>query len=154
MGYILRSVGIPTRLVGGYLGGTYNPTGDYVQVRQMEAHVWLEVWLGQGWQRIDPTAAVAPDRIEMNLDTLFRRSARRSATAVPNGVDQPIKWAESLLGLDVISMAGVDSGLRQQRGQGLVRVGLWALFTPEAGHRHPQFDGPSRPSPWPGVWAC
>ena len=74
MGYILRSVGIPTRLVGGYLGGTYNPTGDYVQVRQMEAHVWLEVWLGQGWQRIDPTAAVAPDRIEMNLDTLFRRS--------------------------------------------------------------------------------
>ena len=74
-GYILRSVGIPTRLVGGYLGGTYNASGDYVQVRQMEAHVWVEVWLDQAWQRFDPTAAVAPGRIEMNLDSLLRNTA-------------------------------------------------------------------------------
>ena len=75
VGYILRSVGIPARLVGGYLGGTYNSNGDYVQVRQMEAHVWVEVWLDQAWRRYDPTGAVAPGRIEMNLDSLLRITA-------------------------------------------------------------------------------
>jgi len=74
LGFILRSVGIPARLVGGYLGGTYNSNGEYIQVRQMEAHVWVEVWVDQMWHRVDPTAAVAPDRIEMNLDTLFLRT--------------------------------------------------------------------------------
>lgn len=71
MAYMLRSVDIPARIVGGYLGGTYVPAGDYVQVRQREAHAWVEAWLNGRWQRIDPTAAVAPNRIEMNLDELF-----------------------------------------------------------------------------------
>lgn len=68
MAFMARSVGIPARLVGGYLGGVYNPSGDYIQVRQMEAHVWVEVWLDGQWVRYDPTAAVAPGRIESNLD--------------------------------------------------------------------------------------
>lgn len=68
MAFIARSVGIPARLVGGYLGGNYNQNGDYIQVRQMEAHVWVEVWLDDQWVRYDPTAAVAPGRIESNLD--------------------------------------------------------------------------------------
>jgi transglutaminase-like putative cysteine protease len=69
--FIFRSAGIPTRLVGGYLGGTYVSQGNYIQVRQMEAHVWLEVWLNEQWVRFDPTAAVAPNRVETNLDDLF-----------------------------------------------------------------------------------
>ncbi|TCS41453.1 transglutaminaseTgpA domain-containing protein [Reinekea marinisedimentorum] len=69
--FILRSAGIPARMVGGYLGGVYNERGNYIQVRQMEAHVWVEVWLNNRWQRFDPTAAVAPDRIELNLDALL-----------------------------------------------------------------------------------
>lgn len=68
LAFIARSVGIPARLVGGYLGGVYNPNGEYIQVRQMEAHAWTEVWLDDRWVRIDPTEAVAPSRIETNLD--------------------------------------------------------------------------------------
>ncbi len=62
---MMRAVGIPSRVVLGYQGGEMNPMGDYMIVRQADAHAWTEVWLaGPGWFRIDPTAAVAPERIE------------------------------------------------------------------------------------------
>ncbi|MBL8268687.1 DUF3488 and DUF4129 domain-containing transglutaminase family protein [Steroidobacter sp.] len=64
-----RSVGIPARIVTGYQGGEFNTLGGYFIVRQSDAHAWSEVWLeGRGWQRIDPTAAIAPERIERGLD--------------------------------------------------------------------------------------
>jgi hypothetical protein len=66
---LMRLAGIPSRLVTGYLGGELNPRGGYLIVRQSDAHAWSEVWLdGIGWQRVDPTAAVAPERIEHALD--------------------------------------------------------------------------------------
>lgn len=68
--FILRSVDIPARLVGGYLGGNYNANGNYIQVRQMEAHVWNEIWLDDRWVRFDPTAYVAPGRVLSNIDDL------------------------------------------------------------------------------------
>ena len=62
---MMRAVGIPSRVVLGYQGGEMNPMGAYMIVRQADAHAWTEVWLpGRGWYRIDPTAAVAPERIE------------------------------------------------------------------------------------------
>ncbi len=69
---MMRAAGIPARVVTGYQGGEYNRLGDYLVVRQADAHAWSEVWLpGQGWRRVDPTAAVAPDRILRGLaDTL------------------------------------------------------------------------------------
>ncbi len=64
-----RSVGIPARIVGGYLGGEINPVNRTVIVHQFDAHAWTEIWLeGQGWVRVDPTAAVAPDRILYGLE--------------------------------------------------------------------------------------
>jgi hypothetical protein len=65
-----RAAGIPARVVTGYQGGEYNPMGGYLIVRQSDAHAWSEVWLGEerGWVRVDPTAAVAPERIEQGLD--------------------------------------------------------------------------------------
>ena len=66
--WLMRAAGIPTRVVTGYQGGEYNDMGDYFIVRQRDAHAWAEVWLkGQGWVRVDPTAAVAPQRIEMGI---------------------------------------------------------------------------------------
>jgi transglutaminase-like putative cysteine protease len=66
---LMRSAGIPARVVTGYQGGEYNPLGDYWLVRQSDAHAWAEVWLPDGgWQRVDPTAAVAPQRIDHALD--------------------------------------------------------------------------------------
>lgn len=65
---LMRAAGIPARVVAGYQGGELNQIGDYYVVRQSDAHAWSEVWLpGGGWQRVDPTAAVAPERIEVGL---------------------------------------------------------------------------------------
>lgn len=62
---MMRIGGIPSRIVMGYLGGELNPLGGHLIVRQSDAHAWIEVWLaGKGWMRIDPTAAVAPSRVE------------------------------------------------------------------------------------------
>jgi len=74
---LMRAAGIPTRVVVGYAGGYPNPFGDYWIVRRLDAHAWNEVWLeGRGWVRVDPTAAVAPERI---YDTLEQRRALQDA---------------------------------------------------------------------------
>ena len=77
---LMRAAGIPARVVTGYVGGYRNPYGDYWLVRRSDAHAWAEVWLeGEGWRRVDPTAAVAPERI---YDTL---ADRRPGTGVLGG---------------------------------------------------------------------
>lgn len=77
--FAMRAAGVPARIVTGYQGGERNPVDGYLIVRQSDAHAWAEVWLeGRGWLRIDPTAAVAPNRIEAGL-----------ASAVPVGEPLP-----------------------------------------------------------------
>lgn len=67
--FLMRAAGIPARIVVGYLGGEWNKSGDYLSVRQYDAHAWTEVWLeGKGWIRIDPTSMVAPSRVEGGLE--------------------------------------------------------------------------------------
>ncbi len=65
---LARAAGIPARLVTGYLGGELNPLSNDFIVRQSDAHAWTEVWLKDRWVRVDPTAAVAPERIELGLE--------------------------------------------------------------------------------------
>jgi transglutaminase-like putative cysteine protease len=61
---MLRMAGIPTRVVTGYQGGELNSLGDYYIIRQSDAHAWTEIWTAQdGWTRVDPISAVAPERI-------------------------------------------------------------------------------------------
>ncbi|HYD81805.1 MAG TPA: DUF3488 and transglutaminase-like domain-containing protein [Paucimonas sp.] len=73
---LMRAAGIPARVITGYQGGTINPIDGYMVVRQSDAHAWAEVWLGnRGWVRVDPTAAVAPGRVEQNLSTILPRRA-------------------------------------------------------------------------------
>jgi protein-glutamine gamma-glutamyltransferase len=62
---LMRAAGIPARVVTGYQGGWWNALGDYLLVRQSDAHAWSEIWLQErGWVRVDPTAAVNPVRVE------------------------------------------------------------------------------------------
>lgn len=76
--YLLRVAGIPARVVTGYQGGVYNDVGNFLEIKQADAHAWAEVWLqNRGWTRFDPTAAVAPERVEKNIDI---------NSLVPNGV--------------------------------------------------------------------
>jgi len=77
---LMRAAGVPARVVTGYQGGERNPVDDTWVIRQSDAHAWAEVWIdGAGWQRVDPTAASNPARIEQNL-----------AAAVPAGDPLPL----------------------------------------------------------------
>lgn len=70
--FLMRAAGIPARVAVGYMGGEVNAAERYVVVRQYDAHAWAEVWLaGRGWVRVDPTAAVAPERIELGFADAF-----------------------------------------------------------------------------------
>ncbi|MFO1205227.1 MAG: DUF3488 and transglutaminase-like domain-containing protein [Burkholderiales bacterium] len=66
--FLMRAAGVPARVLTGYHGGSLNPVGDYLIVRQADAHAWAEVWLaGRGWVRVDPTATVSPQRLAEGL---------------------------------------------------------------------------------------
>jgi hypothetical protein len=71
----MRAAGIPARVVTGYQGGEMNDAGGlhYMIVRQYDAHAWAEAWIGEAWHRFDPTAAVAPERIERGIGTALPR---------------------------------------------------------------------------------
>ena len=78
--FLMRAAGMPARVVTGYQGGEINPVDDYLEVRQSDAHAWAEVWVAnQGWLRADPTATVAPSRVQGGL-----------AMAVPEGEPLPL----------------------------------------------------------------
>ncbi len=77
--YLMRAAGIPARVVTGYLGGEYNDAssseessnqGGHLSIYQYDAHAWSEIWLeGIGWYRVDPTAAVDPERVSKGWST-------------------------------------------------------------------------------------
>jgi len=61
---VMRALGVPARVITGYQGADRSPLDGFYVVRQSYAHAWAEVWQPRrGWQRVDPTAAVAPERI-------------------------------------------------------------------------------------------
>lgn len=70
----LRMAGVPARVVVGYQGGEVHPSQNYLIVHQYNAHAWVEFWLPErGWVRFDPTAAVAPQRIEGGFQQYFQQ---------------------------------------------------------------------------------
>ncbi len=85
---LMRGAGIPTRIVTGYQGGQINDFGNYLIVRQADAHAWTEVWLkDRGWVRIDPTSAVSPLRVESGISAAVPRS-----DALPMMVRGDFEW--------------------------------------------------------------
>jgi transglutaminase-like putative cysteine protease/uncharacterized protein (DUF58 family) len=134
--FLMRAAGLPARIVGGYLGGEQNPDGGSLIVRQQDAHAWAEVWIqGQGWQRVDPTAVVAPARVNVGLATALSQPLASVAAA-------PTPLSRFSLRLDALQnhwndlVVGYD-GSRQQAllshfGLGVVGSGrylaLWPLL--------------------------
>jgi transglutaminase-like putative cysteine protease len=124
---LMRAVGIPARVVTGYLGGEYNPgASGYWIVRQSDAHAWTEVWLEPGgWTRIDPTAVVAPERLRSGVyDVLsdedapagvriWRSAWLSGASRLWDGANQ--WWRENVLDFnlraqfDLMRKLGIDS---------------------------------------------
>ncbi len=153
---IMRAAGIPARVVTGYQGGELNSVGNYFVIRQRNAHAWAEVWLeDSGWVRIDPTAAVAPERIERGIDlgassengaVLFAlptdgrmvdlwQQLRQNLDAIDNGWNQwilgygPEQQAEFLrnLGLDIKSWRQLAWALAIVVGGIFIAVTLFVL---------------------------
>lgn len=96
---ILRSAGIPARVVVGYQGGEWNPMARYLNVQQNNAHAWLEYWeQGTGWQSFDPTSFIAQERIDRTIleqkNELYNES-NYSATSHLNWFEQVRLYWES-----------------------------------------------------------
>lgn len=68
---LMRYVGIPARIVVGYQGGQPSPDEKSWEVRQLDAHAWTEVFVDGRWKRYDPTAMIAPQRIEQGMQDLM-----------------------------------------------------------------------------------
>ncbi|HSC75031.1 MAG TPA: DUF3488 and transglutaminase-like domain-containing protein [Pseudomonadales bacterium] len=80
--FLMRAAGVPARVVVGYMGGEINEKDHYVVLRQYDAHAWAEVWLPDtGWLRVDPTSAVAPERIDMSFFEAFSNGEKFSVAS-------------------------------------------------------------------------
>lgn len=94
--FLMRAAGVPARLVVGYQGGQWNDVEAYLLVRQQDAHAWAEVWLAdQGWVTIDPTAAVAPERVLQGVEPALQPSERQQL-AQAWGSGQWLQWQKRL----------------------------------------------------------
>ena len=88
---LMRLLGVPARIVTGYQGAELNPVDNFWTVRQSDAHAWTEVWFSdRGWQRVDPTSAVAPQR----TSSLQRPegAAADVATAILGRISPTLVW--------------------------------------------------------------
>jgi transglutaminase-like putative cysteine protease len=102
--FLMRAAGIPARVVTGYQGGELNPIGNYLIVRQRDAHAWSEVWLGgHGWTRVDPTAAVAPERIERSIDNSLQPFGDAVRFEVPRVAWLAALWRETRFAWDALN---------------------------------------------------
>ena len=68
---IMRWLDIPARVVIGFQGGYQNIAGDFLEVRYSDAHAWSEVFIDGQWTRVDATASVSPERIDIGMDALI-----------------------------------------------------------------------------------
>ncbi len=118
MVYLLRVGGVPSRLVGGYLGGDVNASGGFMTVRQYHAHAWVEAWLdGRGWTRLDPTEVVAPGRISRGVEGISAAAAGEALE--PWALRGVTGFASLFAGLDSVEhrwnmwVVGYDAGTQQ-----------------------------------------
>ena len=112
---LMRAGGVPARVVTGYQGGSYNRFAGYWIVRQSDAHAWTEIWIdGRGWVRADPTAAIAPERIERGSN-----SSMGSEGLISDRWYNGAPWLEDArLRLDALRQLWRDAILRfDQRSQ-------------------------------------
>ena len=169
---LMRAAGLPARIVIGYQGGEYNTWGGHYLVRQSDAHAWAEVWVDNNrWQREDPTAVVAPDRVSYGTEIYSALSAdgslsdearleRLNALNAPgwhwlvhhtllawDGLDQ--QWNLSVLGYDqdkqqtVFQKMGVDN-LSWLWGIALTLAAVFSILTVGTAAMRVIHRGPAR----------
>jgi transglutaminase-like putative cysteine protease len=117
MTLMLRSLGIPSRVVNGYLGGEKNEYGGYIIIRQSNAHSWVEALLDSRWKRFDPTPAspvLLPSGLALFIDSL------------------QLNWSRYVVGFSSADqreiMRGLSVPFRPVQFSGLKRSDLKGLF--------------------------
>ncbi|MFZ6817121.1 transglutaminase TgpA family protein [Undibacterium sp. Ji22W] len=91
---LMRAMNIPARVVTGYQGGTRNTQDNFYEIRQSDAHAWAEIWMPErGWIRVDPTAAVAPERILKNLQAT---QLNKGLAGLVNSLMKENAWSKEL----------------------------------------------------------
>jgi len=101
--FLMRAANIPARVVAGYLGGDVNPFGGYLIVRQSHAHAWAEVWLqGKGWRRVDPSLAIAPQRVDRGVASALPQDERAAVEAFGRDGRFSRSWNNIHMAWDVI----------------------------------------------------
>ncbi|MEX8494410.1 transglutaminaseTgpA domain-containing protein [Sphaerotilus sp.] len=166
---VLRRWGVPARIVTGYLGGQVNPLNGVLEVRQRDAHAWVEYWQGsRGWVRLDPTGAVAPERIQrgerlaaprglvgqtlVNLDPRLLEQARALWGAAEHQWNQWVLGYSAHRQQDLLRSLGWDSVDSRALGQWLagafaavVGIGVtWAALRTRLQRRDPWLQGHER----------
>ncbi|MCB1598442.1 MAG: DUF3488 domain-containing transglutaminase family protein [Rhodanobacteraceae bacterium] len=136
---LMRSAGVPARVVTGYLGGSYNDIGDYWLIRNSDAHAWAEILIeGRGWVRVDPTAAIAPERVDQSGaafggqtlagDSPWLNALRNRADALQAWWNRTVVRFDSLSQQSFFADLGIDPGdwrqLSAWMGGGLILFGL------------------------------
>ena len=128
---MLRSIGIPSRVVSGYAEGTYDEESNQFFVTERDAHTWVEVYFpGYGWIEFEPTAGESqlnrPTGDEL-LPSDFPEAALGSAA--PQGPTEE----ELLSGQDSAGQGRLDEELGlDEGGSGLSQttLWLWVVLTP------------------------
>ncbi len=101
---LMRSAGIPARVVTGYLGGEINPLGNYLVVRQYHAHAWNEVWLeDKGWVRIDPTSIISPTRVDQGIENAIPEAVIDVPLGIKNSTTLTRLWQRMRNSVDMIN---------------------------------------------------
>ena len=108
---MLRTLGVPTRVVTGYTPGTRNPFTGYYEVKGSDAHAWVEVWFPRyGWYEFDPTFDVPPARIDVAdvipIARVLRVLAERLGAIVPAGLGDVVRGA-LLVAIPVTMFVGI-----------------------------------------------
>ena len=81
MVYVLRSSGVPARMVTGYQGGSAL-SDNVLQIRQYDAHAWVEAFIDGKWIRFDPTSMVAPSRLSFGLEHALEELGESRKTTI------------------------------------------------------------------------
>jgi hypothetical protein len=107
MAVMLRTQGVPTRNVNGFIGGTFNRFGRYYAVRQGDAHSWVEVYVdGKGFVRFDPTPpADAAPQSEITGVLAFVRDMVEAAAQ---------RWDRNVVGYDMRQQVGLFRAVRDR----------------------------------------
>jgi protein-glutamine gamma-glutamyltransferase len=168
---MMRALDVPSRIVTGYQGAELNEFDNSYIVRQSHAHAWAEYWqAGTGWVRADPTAAVAPERINQlnrtltaqrgffgvqgltGINTTLLQQLRAGWDAVNNAWNQRVLAYNAEKQLDVLKSLGLQNPDWMNAAITMIFTALGALGLIGLWFAWEAFGWRKQRDPWARLW--